>query len=138
VDQVLRPGWEQFVAITWEELVRGSIYELAASHTPGFLPEAVGSWWNADHQIDLVAASYRQRTAWLGEARWRGEPMGAQDLEALQRRAHAWRGDETGWHLYYALFSRGGFTQALRTRADDDPDLLLFGPKDVVRLSGPQ
>jgi len=68
----------------------------------------------------------------LGETRWRGEPMGLQDVEALQRRARAWQGGETGWHLYYALFSRGGFTQTLRTRAGDDRDLLLFGPEDVV------
>jgi len=132
VEQVLRPTWEQFVATTWEDLVRASIYDLAARHTPGFWPEAVGSWWDAGHQVDLVAASYQQRTAWLGEARWRGEPLGPQDLEALRGRARAWQGGETGWHLYYALFSRGGFTQALRERAAEDPDLLLFGPDDVV------
>lgn len=132
VEQALRPTWEQFVAITWEELARTSVYDLAARHTPGFWPEAVGSWWDASHQIDLVAVSYQQQIAWMGEARWRGEPMGMQHLETLQRRVRAWQGAETGWHLYYTLFSRSGFTQPLRTRADDDPDLLLFGPGDVV------
>ena len=58
--------------------------------------------------------------------------MGLPGLEALQRRARAWRGAETGWHLYYALFSRGGFTQPLRARAEGDPDVLLFEPGDVV------
>ena len=135
VEQVLRPTWEQFVAITWEELARASIYGLAARHAPGFWPEAVGSWWDAAHQIDLVAVSYQQRTAWIGEARWRGEPMGLADLEAIQRRAQAWRGTETGWHLYYALFSRSGFTRPLQARAEDDPDLLLFDPEDVVWAS---
>lgn len=133
VDQVLRPTWEQFVASTWEELAREAVYDLAARRTLGFWPEAVGSWWDAGHQIDLVAASYQQRMAWLGEVRWRGEPMGLQDLEALQRRARSWQGGETGWHIYYALFSRGGFTRTLQVQADDDPDLLLFKPQDVVR-----
>jgi AAA+ ATPase superfamily predicted ATPase len=131
VEQVLRPTWEQFVAVTWEELARASVYGLT-HHTPGFWPEAVGSWWDAAHQVDLVAVSYQQRIAWLGEARWRGEPMGLQDLKVLQGCGRAWQGDETGWRLYYALFSRGGFTQPLRARADDDPDLLLFGPEDVI------
>jgi len=58
--------------------------------------------------------------------------MGLPGLEALQRRARAWQGAETGWHLYYALFSRGGFTQPLRARAEGDPDVLLFEPGDVV------
>ena len=132
VEQVVRPTWEQFVAITWEELVRASVYGLAARRTPGFWPEAVGSWWDATHQLDLVAVSYQQRTAWLGEVRWRGNPMGMADLEALRQRVRAWRGSETGWHLYYALFSRGGFTGSLQRQAEEDPDLLLFGPEAVV------
>lgn len=132
VEQVLRPTWEQFVAGTWEDLARAAVYTLAARHTPGFWPEAVGSWWDAGHQIDLAAVSYQQRIAWLGEAKWRDEPMGLPDLEALQRRAHAWQGATTGWRLYYPLFSRSGFTAALQARAADDPDLLLFGPQDVV------
>ena len=132
VEQVLRPTWEQFVAISWEELARASVYDLAARCTPGFWPEAVGSWWDAGHQIDVVAVSYQQRIAWLGKARWRGEPMGLQDLEILQRCSRAWQGSETGWRLYYTLFSRGGFTQTLQARTDDDPDVLLFGPEDVV------
>ena len=132
VEQVLRPTWEQFAAITWEDLVREGVYNLAARHTPGFWPEAVGSWWDAGHQIDLVAASYQQRIAWLGEARWRGEPMGAKDLAALQQRGRAWQEGETGWHVYYALFSRSGFSEPVRARAADDPDLLLFGPGDIL------
>ncbi|MDY7079228.1 MAG: hypothetical protein SXV54_20125 [Chloroflexota bacterium] len=38
---------------------------------------------------------------------------------------------------YCALFSRSSFTQALRTQADDAPDLLLFGPEDVVWIVKP-
>ncbi len=132
VEQVLRPTWDQFVAVTWEELARAAVYDLAARATPGFWPEAVGSWWDAGHQIDLAAVSYRQRVAWLGEVKWRNEPVGMQDLETLQRQARAWQGDATGWRLYYPLFSRSGFTTPLRERAANDPDVLLFTPEDVV------
>lgn len=132
VEQVLRPTWEQFVAVAWEELTRAAVYDLAARATPGFWPEAVGAWWDAGHQIDLAAVSYQQRVAWLGEVKWRNEPMNLQDLEALKRRAQAWQGDATGWRIYYPLFSRSGFTATLRERAVDDPDVLLFTPEDVV------
>ena len=57
--------------------------------------------------------------------------MGTKDLGALRQRAQAWQSNETGWHLYYTLFSRSGFTQSLQTQAADDPDLLLFGPEDI-------
>jgi hypothetical protein len=132
VEQMVRPTWEQFVAVTWEELARASVHTLAAQRTPGFWPEAVGSWWDSNHQIDLVAVSYGQRTAWLGEARWRGQPMGVADLTALQRRANAWQGGATGWRIYLTLFSRSGFTQELQLLARQNPEILLFTPDDVV------
>lgn len=135
VEQVLRPTWEQFVAITWEELARDSVYRLAGQRTPGFWPEAVGSWWDAKHQIDVVAVSYQQRIAWLGEARWRTQPMSMADLESLQQKGKQWQGNERGWRIYYALFSRSGFTQPLLDRAKGDPELLLFDPMDVVQSS---
>ncbi len=75
VEQIVRPTWEQFVAAVWGDLACAAVYDLAARHAPGFWPEAVGSWWDANRQIDLVAVSYQQRIAWLGEAKWRGEPM---------------------------------------------------------------
>ncbi len=132
VEQVLRPTWEQFVAITWEELARESVHTLAHQRTPGFWPEAVGSWWDAQNQIDVVAVSYQQRIAWLGEARWRTQPMGMADLETLQQKGRQWQGAERDWRIYYTLFSRGGFTQPLRDRANADPELLLFEPTTVI------
>ncbi len=132
VEQVVRPTWEQFVAVTWEELAKASVHTLAAQRTPGFWPETVGTWWDSSHQIDLAAVSYGQRIAWLGEARWRGQPMGLADLAALQRKANAWQGDVTGWRIYLALFSRSGFTQELQLAARDNPEILLFTPADVV------
>lgn len=132
VEQVLRPTWEQFVAITWEELARESVYALANRHTPGFWPEAVSSWWDARNQIDVVAVSYQQRIAWLGEARWRNQPMGMADLETLQQKGVQWQGSERGWRIYYTLFSRSGFTQPLLDRANADPELLLFDPTMVI------
>ena len=132
VEQVVRPTWDQFVATVWENLARSAVYDLAAQRTPGFWPEAIGSWWDTKHQIDLVAVSYGQKIAWLGEARWRNQPMDMEDLFALQRKIRAWQAEETGWRIYQVLFSRSGFTQPVRQRADSDPDLLLFGPEDMI------
>lgn len=132
VEQVLRPTWEQFVAITWEDLARDSVHTLANQRTPGFWPEAVGSWWHAQDQIDVVAVSYQQRIAWLGEARWRNQPMSLADLETLQQKGRRWQGNESSWRIYYALFSRSGFTQPLLDRANADPEILLFDPATVI------
>lgn len=132
VEQIVRPTWEQFIAMTWEDLSRQSVYHLAREYTPYFWPESVGSWWNANHQIDVVAVNYQQRIAWLGESRWRNQPMTLTDLETLQQKGSAWQGGESGWRIYYSLFSRSGFTSSLVERGTSDPEVLLFGVDSVT------
>jgi hypothetical protein len=42
------------------------------------------------------------------------------------------QGQERGWRIYYALFSRSGFTQPLLERAQAGPEILLFDPTLVI------
>jgi hypothetical protein len=135
IQEKLRPGWDRFVAITWEELARRHLYLLAGKGKLPFWPEEVGSWWSRGAQIDIVVVHRARRCAILGEVRWRREKMSAVDLEDLQARARLWLGDERGWKLWYILYSRSGFTDELLALASSEPHLLLFTPLDVVTPS---
>ncbi len=132
IQEVLRPGWDRFVGSAWEELARRHVYELAAERSLPFWPEEVGSWWSSQAQIDVVAVHSGRRSALLGEARWRREKMSVADLEALETRARHWLGDERGWDLWYALYSRSGYSEELRARGVTDSHLLLVSPSDMV------
>jgi hypothetical protein len=57
------------------------------------------------------------------------------DLEALQLKTRHWLGDERGWDIWYALYSRTGFSLELQTRAASDAHLLLFSPAQIVTQS---
>jgi len=135
MQETLRPGWDRFVSLIWEELARRHIHELAAQGKIPFWPEEVGSWWSRQAQIDLVAVQSGQRNALLGEARWRREKMGVADLDDLEARGRLWLGDERGWELWYALYSRSGFSRELQARAEADSHLLLLTPSEVVGRS---
>ncbi|MCP4656711.1 MAG: ATP-binding protein [bacterium] len=132
IQENLRPGWDRFVGFGWEELTRRHVHELAAEGTLPFWPEEVGSWWSNQAQIDVVAVNRGRRSAVLGEARWRRQKMGIGDLEQLQANGRIWLGEERGWELWYALFSRSGFRGDLRDRAGGDPHLLLVTPSHIV------
>jgi AAA+ ATPase superfamily predicted ATPase len=136
VQEVVRPGWDQFVGLAWEEVARRHLYQLAAQHAIPFWPEEVGSWWSAQAQIDLVAVQRDRRSVLLGEARWRRQPMTVADLSALQTKTHHWLGDERGWDVWYALYSRDGFTPELVARTAQDSHLLLRTPADVLATRG--
>jgi hypothetical protein len=135
IQEIVRPGWDRFVGLTWEELSRRHIYQLSGQRAIRFLPEEVGSWWSRQAQIDLVAVQRDRRSVILGEARWRRQPMVIADLEALQLKTRHWLGDERGWDIWYALYSRTGFSLELQTRAASDAHLLLFSPAQIVTQS---
>lgn len=132
IQEVVRPNWDPFVAVTWEEIARRHAHLLTGAGRIPFWPEEVGAWWSRQAQIDLVAVHRARRSALLGEVRWRREPMTPEDLERLEARARLWLGEERGWELWYALYSRSGFSQELEAPAAGDPHLLLLTPADVV------
>lgn len=135
VQEIIRPGWDQFVAFAWEEIARRHLYTLSRQRRIPFWPEEVGSWWSRQAQIDLVAVHRERRSVVLGEVRWRRSPMSVADLETLQAKRHHWLGDERGWDFWYALYSRSGFTQALQELAEQDGHIILQTPDIVIGQS---
>jgi AAA+ ATPase superfamily predicted ATPase len=133
IQESLRPQWDRFVAITWEELARQHVYRLAADRLLPFWPEEVGSWWSGQAQVDVVGVHRGRRCVLLGEARWRREPMNNSDLAALRDRARLWLDNEPGWDVWYALFSRSGFTADLQAQVSER--LFLLTPTDVTGLA---
>jgi AAA+ ATPase superfamily predicted ATPase len=130
IQETLRPNWDRFVGATWEELARQHVYRLATERKLPFWPEEIGSWWSASGQIDVVGVHRGRRSAILGEARWRREPMNVADLAALRDKARLWLRGEHGWDVWYVLFSRAGFTDDLLTQAGKH--VLLLTPGDVI------
>lgn len=64
----------------------------------------------------------------LGECRWRSRPLGVETLTELQQKAARVPGER---HPIFALFSRAGFTDALRTAADAQ-GVLLVGLEQIL------
>jgi hypothetical protein len=78
----------------------------------GVLPERVGrvgTWWNPDHQLDIVGLDEQGRAAVLGEAKWHMQPFTYQELERYLGHVRA-LGTLTRPDTYHLLFSRSGFS----------------------------
>ncbi len=78
----------------------------------GALPERVGrvgTWWNPDHQLDIVGLDEEGRTAVLGEAKWHLQAVTYQELERYLEHVRA-LGNRVRPDTLHLLFSRSGFT----------------------------
>ncbi|MFC6614884.1 ATP-binding protein [Halopenitus salinus] len=130
--------------------VRAAIDETLATHTsrtfetvcqqavqtPAFPVSCsrVGRWWYDGEEIDVVGVNRDVGTLFLGECKWTTDPVGRDvfdELTALESEVR-WQG--TDREVHYAVFSRAGFTDELRTVVDERSDASLYGIAELATL----
>lgn len=116
LDQRVKPRLDQFVSQAFEDLSREFILGLATSGKLPFLPERIGSWWDDNEEIDVVALSEADGALLAAECKWSNRPVGVDVLGELERKVAVMErtSREQRPNVTLALFSKSGFTDALR------------------------
>lgn len=111
-----------------EELaaIHRHIANMADQHGLPFEIMEVGRIWDSRVEIDVAALDKRSRSVLLGECRWRSRKMGITELERLLEKASRLT-KVRDFKQHLVLFSRAGFTAALRKRAEHKGVLLVEG-----------
>lgn len=121
----------EYLGLPFEAMCREWVGLASAA---GALPErlaAVGSWWNANHQLDVVALDAARQIAVAGECKWRNQGFSWGDLQtylghvAALGTSHPVRPD-----LLHLLFSKAGFDERVRAWAANNHARLLT-PADL-------
>ncbi len=124
---------EQFVGLAFESICREFVWKEYREGRLGFTPQTVGSWWRRNEEIDVVAIG--DDAILLGECKWTSKPVGDNLLADLERKAHSVL-SQGHWHtVYYAHFSRSGFTPSVIARKGSDEALLLVTPDLILDKS---
>lgn len=99
----------------------------------GVLPDRVGrvgTWWNPDHQLDIVGLDEQGRAAVLGEAKWQTQPFTYQELERYLGHVRA-LGNHSHPDTLHLLFSKTGFADDVQRWAGANHARLLT-PADML------
>lgn len=132
LNQRVRPGFDQFVSLAFEEAALAYLaQQVQQGHLP-FLPERIGRWWIDDEEIDVVAINDAEKILFVGECKWTQCPVGTNILTDLQRKAQRVIEQEKGWQIHYGLFAKSGFTPALKSIAEKE-NVLLATPDDLIQ-----
>ena len=107
----------------FEELCREWVIAAAATGELGYHPDSVGSYWRQHRgtgvQLDVVAASKRERRLLIGEAKWGKGLVGRKVVTDLIKRSTRMPQTGEGWDVEYVLFAREGFTDAAHMVAQE-------------------
>lgn len=96
------------------------------------MPLRLGSWWDKGEEIDIVADDGSGNYL-FGECKWHENLVGPGVLRELRRKADLVARKETVKTRCYALFSRSGFTEEVRSEAGSE-SVLLLQEEDFTRL----
>jgi AAA+ ATPase superfamily predicted ATPase len=94
--------------------------------------KTIGRWWGnnpkerREEEIDFIAFS--DDKAMFGECKWRNAPSGGDTLDELRRKSGLFPSFKD---VRYMLFSKSGFTGALRDMAEGRGDVVLIGLDDL-------
>jgi len=118
------------------QIIQSQTYELVAQeilrrHQDEIFPFMhIGRWWEKGEEIDVVALNPQTKEVLFAEVKWSNRPVGVNIYEELKRKSTLvdwYREKRKG---YYALFSKGGFTDKMRKIARDE-EVYLF-EKDML------
>jgi hypothetical protein len=73
----------------------------------------VGTWWNAEHQLDVVGLDQHGKAAVVGEAKWRNRPFAWDDLTTYLSHTRA-LGNLLLPDAQHLLFSKSGLEEPVQ------------------------
>lgn len=131
LNQRVRPSFSIYMGFGFEDAARSHVAKLARAGALPFLPERIGGWWDREAEIDVLAVSDTERAILLGECKWASRQVGVNIFDDLKSKALKLPEGDRWEHVYYALFSKMGFTAAMRKKAREE-DIRLVEPQEMV------
>ncbi|MDR1194554.1 MAG: ATP-binding protein [Peptococcaceae bacterium] len=131
-DEVFSERLNSHTGRVFEECARQYMWRALKEKRLLFDFKRIGGWWGnnprerREEEIDFIA--FADERAAFGECKWRNVRIGEDTLENLQRRAGLF---PAFTKVCYILFSKSGFTDALRERAAAEGDIILLGLDDM-------
>ena len=121
-DYVLDHRYQEFIGITYEDIIRENCFQYALDQVIPFMPKTTGKWWGPvcidgtwqESEVDLIA--YDDHSLLVGECKYRAKAAGIQELNQLMLKAQFI--PSKGRELYYLLASKSGFTDEIRSLKD--------------------
>ncbi len=129
-DVLIEPKLADFVSGAFEELCCSALRPLYPGHTI----TQTGQWWYGEHEIDVVGLTAGD-TILVGECKFQQSPLGYDAFAKLQEHAEELRWTPQGGGervTKYLLFSRSGFTPAVKEVASEREVVDLFTVEDAV------
>jgi AAA+ ATPase superfamily predicted ATPase len=120
----ITPELDHFSAPIFEQVCQQYFWRQGLAGRLDFVPEKVGSWWQANQEVDLVLLG--SGNTMLVECKWASRPVGIDIFQELEGKTTAVLPETGKQAITYGICSRSGFTKQLEELAGERGDIQLF------------
>ena len=129
----IEPDYNNYMDVVFERVCTDYLIEQNAKCNLPFLFTSIGRWWGTNpstrSQVELDLLSSDGRDYVIGECKWRNEKLDLSVLEGLKEKANVFKKKRE--NTWYVLFSKSGFTDAVKEEAENHEDIILV---DIQKL----
>lgn len=128
----IRPRFGFLASFVFEDVCAEVISKISKRNFPTL--EKAGRFWDKDTEIDIVGLNEETGEILFGECKWSNKLLGVNVFKDLLEKKQKvdWRSGQR--KEFFALFSKAGFTPALKKLAKKRSDAFLFSLKDLEHL----
>ena len=133
VEKLQRNFIDNHVSFVYEEVCREIFLHLCMSGRISFQPSLIGGYWNRTDEIDIVSIDREHKRLFAGECKYlkSDKPVGLEVYMNLLKKCETQ--DFAGYEICYGIFSKSGFSPALREIAREDKRLLLINEQELLQ-----
>ena len=124
METAIAPELDHFSSPIFEQVCQQYFWRQGLTGRMKFVPEKIGSWWQANQEIDLVILGSGH--AMLVECKWASRPVGIDIFQELEGKTAAILHETGKQKITYTICSRSGFTKQLEAFAGERKDIQLL------------
>lgn len=121
--RMIKGTFDRHLSFVFEDVCKQYCIELMKEGRIQF--SSIGRWWSRNEEIDIVALDEEKKEIYFGEVKWSRKPLGIDILDELKRKAASVEWNSGKRKDKFILFSRSGFTDALKERGKKEGILLI-------------
>lgn len=122
---------DNHVSFVFEQISREILSDICRDGKLDFTISRIGSYWNSNVEIDVVAVDENSKRIIAGECKFYDKPVGIKVYSDLVKKCES-ISEFSGYDVTYALFSKSGFDDRLREIAENNSGLVLINEENIV------
>lgn len=122
---------DNHVSFIYEKVCTEIFVQLCRDKKFDFHISKIGSYWNSNTQIDVVAIDKHQKKIFAGECKYHNEPVDMRVYSALKEKC-ASIPEFAGYNIIYGLFSKSNFDKRLIELAEQNKDIMLVNKEELL------